>query len=135
MATASSSRPRQIGQMVMLGVGVVLIGLVIGTYVVAPTADAEQRRTALLALGAASMLLAMGVAVRALWTRATTWRARRSPRSSAATGGAVIRLAGSRTPHAVHTLAAAGAAPTEIAWKTRLPVDAVRLLLQMDGAR
>jgi hypothetical protein len=35
----------------------------------------------------------------------------------------------------VQALAAAGAAPTEIAWKTGLPVDAVSMLLELSGPR
>jgi len=34
-----------------------------------------------------------------------------------------------QTPRAVHALAATGATATDIAWKTRLPIDAVQLLL------
>jgi hypothetical protein len=39
-----------------------------------------------------------------------------------------------RTPRAVEALAQQGAGPTEIAWRTGLPVDAVSLLLAMSTA-
>lgn len=39
-----------------------------------------------------------------------------------------------RTPRAVQALADAGKAPTEIAWRTGLPVDAVALLLAISTA-
>jgi hypothetical protein len=35
----------------------------------------------------------------------------------------------------VEALAAAGAAPAEIAWKTGLPLDAVSMLLEIGGRR
>jgi hypothetical protein len=40
---------------------------------------------------------------------------------------------GNRTPRTVQALAAAGTAPTEIAWKTGLPLDAVSMLLEING--
>lgn len=39
-----------------------------------------------------------------------------------------------RTPRTVQALAAAGTAPTEISWRTGLPLDAVALLLAMSTA-
>ena len=39
-----------------------------------------------------------------------------------------------RTPRAVQALAAAGTAPSEISWRTGLPLDAVALLLAMSTA-
>ncbi len=41
---------------------------------------------------------------------------------------------GERSQQAVQAMAAAGSAPTEISWRTGLPVDAVALLLAMSSA-
>lgn len=66
------------------------------------------------------------------------WRQRRrgaaTPRSGVVPLVAVAGRAGrtpDRTPKAVRALAAAGAAPAEIAWRTGLPHDAVAMLLSL----
>jgi hypothetical protein len=65
-------------------------------------------------------------------------RQRRAQRSSPPTVTLRRGTAGkmvSRTPRAVETLAAAGAAPTAIAWQTGLPVDAVSMVLTIARGR
>ena len=48
-----------------------------------------------------------------------------------ALGGVAVLRQWLRPPKTVRALAAAGAPRTEIAWKTRLPVDAVNMLLDI----
>jgi hypothetical protein len=106
----------------------------------------EERVLAFVALGGvAGLVLLLDVmrrAARAFGKR----RSRRASLSGSRAAGAnrpasaappTITLRGGkagRTPRAVQALAAAGAAPAEIAWKTGLPHDAVCMLLQIHSA-
>ena len=54
--------------------------------------------------------------------------ARLTPRSSSR-----VHSNRSKTPRAVEALAASGASTTDIAWRTGLPIDAVRLLLALSS--
>ncbi len=133
MSTKSATAMRETMQVLAIGVGVTVIGLIIGAVVVSPTVSTKQRLVgigSLLAIAAA--LFAGRMILRALRNRPTktTRAARQTPAPTMNFGGK-----SSRTPRAVAALAAAGAAPTEIAWKTGLPVDAVSMLLQLSGAR
>lgn len=128
-------------QMAALGVGVTIVGLVVGAFLMSPGVSREQRIIAFVALGgAAGLVLLYDMGMRAL----ATFRKRRSRRATlrganrpATAAAPTIKLTGrgSKTPRAVQALAAAGAAPTEIAWKTGLPLDAVSMLLEIGGRR
>ena len=121
-------------QMVGVGLGVTVIGVIIGAVVVSPAVSLEQR---LLGIGSLFGIAAAGLIVRPVIHRLhnrptkTTRKARQAPAPTIALRGGKS----SRTPRAVAALAAAGAAPTEIAWKTGLPVDAVSMLLEISGSR
>lgn len=132
-------------QMTALGVGVTIIGLVAGAFLMSPDVSREQRVTAFVALGGAAMLVLLFDAMR---RGMAAFRKRRGRRASlagarhpninrpASAAPPTITLRGrgaSKTPKAVKALAAAGAAPTEIAWKTGLPLDAVSMLLEING--
>jgi hypothetical protein len=127
-------------QVAALGIGVTILGLVVGAFLMSPTVSREQRFIAFAALGgAAGLVLLIDAARRGL----AAIRKRRGKRATlsgghrAAAAAPTIKLGGrtSRTPRAVQALAAAGAAPTEIAWKTGLPLDAVSMLLEIGATR
>jgi hypothetical protein len=64
-------------------------------------------------------------------TSSATFSMKLAPRNSPRVGGKR-----NQTPRAVEALAASGASASDIAWKTGLPIDAVRLLLSIStGAR
>lgn len=128
-------------QMAALGVGVTIGGLVVGAFLMSPGVSREQRLIAFVALGgAAGLVLLYDVGTRALATL-RKGRSRRATLGGASRAGTAtsptIKLPSrsSKTPRAVQALAAAGAAPAEIAWKTGLPLDAVSMLLEIGGAR
>jgi hypothetical protein len=117
------------------GLLVGVLGLFTGAFVMSPGVPPTQRLIGLAFLGA--------FAVVALLTKLFLMLGRRSRRrgssrftSPAVAGPSVSLRAGKtrRTPKAVVALAAAGAAPIEIARKTGLPVDAVAMLLQLGRA-
>lgn len=128
-------------QLAALGVGVTILGLVIGAFLMSPGVSREQRLIAFVALGgAAGVVLLYDLAVRAV-TRLRKGRSRRATlasahRPSSATAPTIkLTSRGGKTPRTVQALAAAGAAPAEIAWKTGLPLDAVSMLLEIGGRR
>ena len=127
-----------------LGVGVTIIGLLAGAFLMSPDVSREQRMMAFVALGGAALLVLLFDAVRRGMRALGQRRGRRPALAGArkANGGRAtpaaptIALRGgrsSKTPKAVQALAAAGTAPTEIAWKTGLPLDAVSMLLEING--
>lgn len=131
-------------QLAALGVGVTIIGLVVGAFLMSPDVSREQRITAFVALGGAAVLVLLFDVVRrgmgALWQRRRRRGGRTGARpahlgrpATAAPPAVTLRGRTSKTPKAVQALAAAGAAPTEIAWKTGLPLDAVSMLLELNG--
>lgn len=126
---------REALQMTVLGVVVTGLGLVTGAFIMSPAVTREQRLLAVAGVAAAAALVALAFGARRLMQAIGARRARRTRTSAVA--APVTRLNGkaSRTPRAVQALAAAGAAPTEIAWKTGLPVDAVSMLLELSGPR
>ncbi|WP_353268107.1 hypothetical protein [Gemmatimonas sp.] len=128
-------------QLTALGVGVTIVGLIVGAFLMSPGVSREQRIIAFVALGgAAGLVLLYDVGMRAL-AKFRKGRSRRATLSGVnrptAAATPTIKLAGrsSKTPRAVQALAAAGAAPAEIAWKTGLPLDAVSMLLEIGGRR
>ena len=137
MSTFSGSTFRETLQMVGVGLGVTVIGLIIGAVVVSPAVSLEQRLLGIGALaGIAAVVLAARLVIRNLRNRPT--KTTRQARQARQVPTPTITLRGGkspRTPRAVAALAAAGAAPTEIAWKTGLPVDAVSMLLEISGSR
>ncbi len=134
MSTATGSTFRETMQLVGVGLGVTVIGLIVGAVVVSPAVSSEQRLLGIGSLfGIAAVVLAARLVIRGLRTRPT-----KTTRQARQTPAPTITLRGgksSRTPRAVAALAAAGADPTEIAWKTGLPVDAVSMLLEISGSR
>ena len=128
---------RETMQMVGVGLGVTVIGLIIGAVVVSPAVSLEQRLLGIGSLfGIAAVVLAARFVIRGLRNRPTkTTRQARQARQAPAPPITLRGGKSSRTPRAVAALAAAGAAPTEIAWKTGLPVDAVSMLLEISGSR
>jgi hypothetical protein len=131
-------------QLAALGVGVTILGLVVGAFVISPAVSREQRIAAFVALGGAAglvLLVELGQrAVRALRRRQRrpSVRAMRAAVAGRTATSAAPALSlrsgrGNRTPRTVQALAAAGTAPTEIAWKTGLPLDAVSMLLEING--
>jgi hypothetical protein len=130
-------------QMAALGVGVTVIGLVVGAFVMSPEVSREERITAVVALGGAAGLIGL----LALVQRAVGTLFKRRHRRVALSGGrmgshrpataapptVVLRPRSARTPRTVQALAAEGAAPSEIARKTGLPFDAVAMLLELHG--
>lgn len=129
-----SKAVREALQMAALGIGVTVVGLVTGAFVMSPSVSTQQRLTAVAGLA--------GVAVVAMFVYGArqivrVLRARRGHARPTSAAVPTLRMNGkaSRTPRAVQALAAAGAAPTEIAWKTGLPVDAVSMLLELSGPR
>lgn len=133
-------------QMTALGVGVTIVGLVVGAFVMSPGVSREQRMVAFVALGGAALLILLFELTSRAWRAVAKRRSRRASLRGAQGSGATrptgsapptIALRGGkakRTPRAVQTLAAAGAAPLEIARKTGLPLDAVSMLLELHGA-
>jgi hypothetical protein len=121
-------------RLIGLGVGVTVAGLFIGAAVVSPALSPEQR---LLGVGVLAGIAALMLAARHVIHRRPA-RPARSTRHARQAPAPTIILRGAkaaRTPRAVAALAAAGAAPIEIAWKTGLPVDAVSMLLEISGSR
>ena len=123
-------------QMLAMGTGVTRLGLLGGAMLVSPAMPRDALALQLakipleLALVAGGVLAA--VAVLTMGARKMATRETRRPTVPS------ITLRGdrvSKTPRHVRALAAAGAGPEEIAWKTGLPVDAVSMLLTMAVAR
>ena len=134
MTTSRLTMLRDAIRLIGLGVGVTVGGLFIGAAVVSPALSPEQR---LLGIGVLGGIAAMMLAVRQVIRRRRA-RPTRSTRKARQAPAPAIVLRGTkaaRTPRAVAALAAAGAAPIEIAWKTGLPVDAVSMLLEISGSR
>lgn len=119
-------------QLLAVGIGVTVIGLLVGAAVVSPAVTPTQRLLGIGALaGGGALLYATRLVLRALRQRPA--RTPRTPRRKAAP---VIKLGGgrnTRTPRTVAALAAAGANPSEIAQKTGLSFDAVSMVLRLAG--
>ena len=134
MTTARLTMLRDALRLIAVGVGVTVAGLFIGAAVVSPAVSPEQR---LLGIGILGGLAALMLAARHVIHRRRA-QPTRTPRQARQAPAPTIILRGAkaaRTPRAVAALAAAGAAPIEIAWKTGLPVDAVSMLLEISGSR
>lgn len=134
MSTGTASVLRESMQMLGIGLGVTVIGLIVGAVVVSPAVSPQQRLLGIGSLvGIAAVVFAARLVIRSLRSRPTktTRQARQAPAPTITLRGGKS----SRTPRAVAALAAAGADPTEIAWKTGLPVDAVSMLLEISGSR
>lgn len=123
-------------QMLAMGTGVTMLGLLGGAMLVSPAMPRDELATQLakipleLALAAGGVLAAVVVLTMGVRRLATRDMRRPTVPSITLRGDRV-----SKTPRHVQALAAAGAAPEEIAWKTGLPVDAVSMLLTMSVAR
>ncbi|WP_373060925.1 hypothetical protein [Gemmatimonas sp.] len=134
MSMATRAMLRDTMQFIGVGLGVTVIGLIIGAVVVSPAVSHPQRLLGIGSLfGIAAAVFGARVVFRALRNRPT--RITREARQAPAPTMTLRRSKSSRTPRAVAALAAAGVNPTEIAWKTGLPVDAVSMLLELSGAR
>lgn len=127
---------KETAKLAALGLGVSVIGLVAGALLMSPAVTPEQRLLAFVALGGAAGLALVFELGRRAWTALRARGGRRSRPMSATPPTITLRSGkAGRTPRTVQALAAAGAAPTEIAWKTGLPLDAVSMLLEIQGAR
>ncbi|MBL0941018.1 MAG: hypothetical protein IBJ03_19190 [Gemmatimonadaceae bacterium] len=130
---------RETLKLIGISLGVTVVGLVIGAALVSPVVSMEHKLYAGMGVAAALVLWMLALAVRGVRRMMQTRRARGARTALATrpvTGGMpAIKMTGraARTPRAVQALAAAGAEPTEIAWKTGLPVDAVAMLLELGG--
>lgn len=139
-ALARWSRTVATLRLLLLGVLALGLGIVLGSATVA----LEVSRTVLgAAVGGATLLLAVITVVQPRLVALTAAddaepRPRRAHRSSPPTltlrRGSAGKTAG-RTPRAVESLAAAGAAPTDIAWQTGLSVDAISMVLSIAQRR
>jgi len=143
MKTLLARWPRTVAalRLVLLGAAALGLGILLGTLAVAMNVP---RPFLVAAGGAASLLLALLTMLQPhLVSEAAAQgneerRPRRAQRSTPPTvtlrRGSAGKTAG-RTPRAVESLAAAGAAPTDIAWQTGLPVDAVSMVLTIARRR
>ncbi|MCA2984525.1 MAG: hypothetical protein ACK6DR_10930 [Gemmatimonas sp.] len=131
-------------QMTALGVGVSIIGLAIGAFLMSPSVSPDQRLAAFATLAAATAAALLAEPLRHMGSALRKRRGRRTALAHAHHGAPrpataappTISLRGGRvgkTPRTVRALAAAGAAPAEIARKTGLPLDAVSMLLEIHG--
>lgn len=120
-------------KIVALMIGVTVVGLVAGAWLMSPAISPRQR---LLAAGGLMGTLLLGAF--AAWMRGMMIDRRNKRSRTAAAAAPVITLRSgkvARTPKAVQALAASGAAPVEIAHRTGLPLDAVAMLLELAPAR
>jgi len=123
-------------KLLVLLVVVTGVGLVAGALIMSPAVSKEQRIMGAMGLTAFALLVALGYGVMRVvaWTRdALRQRRLRNTRATAMPSMNMRGAGKSKAPHTVQALAAAGAAPTEIARKMGLPVDAVAMLLQISG--
>jgi predicted lipid-binding transport protein (Tim44 family) len=142
-AATTMRRVRETALIIALGVGVTVVGLVTGALIMSPAVTRQQRLmgVAVLAGLALCVLVVMGAMrlMRRLSARRAKSRVHALAGARAKTPMNVPTMSRptrtGRTPRAVHAMAQAGAAPTEIAWKTGLPVDAVSMLLELAPAR
>lgn len=140
MSTAATFR-RTAGsvlQVMALGVGVTMLGILGGAMLVAPAMPREQLAEQLSRMPREQLIMAGGVlAALAVSVLGVQFVRRRARPGRTVAAPSMTQRGGrmSKTPRHVQALAAAGAAPAEIAWKTGLPVDAVAMLLNLSGAR
>lgn len=122
-------------RMLVLMVTVTGVGLIAGAFIMSPEVSHEERVLALMALAALlAAFVVTYVLMRLISRMRSTLSERRQRRLRAAASMASGRNAvANRTPKHVQALAASGAQPVEIACKTRLPVDAVAMLLKISG--
>ena len=140
--TNSFTRIRNIVLTGTLVVGVTVAGVAIGALGISPilsSGNAVEAATAVAKNVAAEVLKAVDrpeapYVAGALLFIATAVTSVRSMRKRGKERVAVVKRAPSnhpRTPRDVQALAAAGNAPVDIAMRTRLPVDAVSMLLRI----
>lgn len=122
-------------KLLVLLVVVTGVGLVAGAFIMSPAVSKEQRIMGAMGLAAFALLVAAGYGLMRVMAWAREALHQRRQRTARASVPVMSSRSSSRskTPRAVQALAAAGAAPTEIAWKTGLPVDAVAMLLEISG--
>ena len=143
--SARSGAVKQVLLVTALVVGVTVGGVAAGAFLVSPRMKALVAATKgaitseRLAVGAGVLLLGFLLTVltpritRALRKLRARGRRGSTPRTVVALPEPAVGRS-DRTPRAVQALAQQGARPTEIAWRTGLPVDAVSLLLAMSTA-
>ncbi len=113
-----------------LFIGVTGVGVAGGAWLMSPALSSSQRL-----LVGGGVIGTLVLAALGLWLRGVLAARRRTPRAAMTPTIAVRSGRASRTPKAVQALAASGAAPTEIAARTGLPLDAVSMLLELAPAR
>lgn len=146
MKAVPAPKPRSLGskifwllRLTLLMLIVTSIGIVGGAFIMSPAVTMQQRMLAGASLGALAVLGALGYLLTKIISRlrlVIQHRRQRAQRAQLATAGLSVSprpRVSAKTPHTVQALAASGAAPTEIAWKTGLPVDAVAMLLEITG--
>ncbi len=146
--TAMGGALRMLGVVVLL-LGVTVGGVMAGALFVSPAATAMPwLKPAVAAVAALVAVAALAVWLKPAAKPADKASAKSKPSVKATAKSAApsfsmptlsmpsLSLGGKvdRTPRAVQALAAAGTAPTEISWRTGLPLDAVALLLAMSTA-
>lgn len=114
------------------GLLVGVLGLFTGAFVMSPGVPPAQRLLGLSLLGAFAGVALLTKLFLMLGRRSRRRRSGRFGPQAVAAPAMTLRTGKTRrAPKAVVALAAAGAAPIEIARKTGLPVDAVAMLLQL----
>lgn len=143
--TASFKRIRDITLTVTLVVAVTVAGVAIGAYAISPVITSENtsetavrvaKQSAAFVLKAVNQPEAPYVAG-ALLLGITALTSVRSVKRRKMQRVVVAKRAPSsqaRTPRDIQALAAAGTAPVEIALRTRMPVDAVSMLMRIGQA-
>lgn len=137
--------PRTIAALRLVAVGTLTLGLGVLLGTVAVTLEVSRAHLAVIS-GSATLLVVLVTVLqpRLLFDpqgggnaggERPARRARRSPTPTATIRRATAGKGSGRTPQAVETLAAAGADPTDIAWQTGLPVDAISMVLTMARRR
>ncbi len=122
----------------LLVLGVTVGGVMAGALFVSPAANSMPwLRPAVAVVTALVAIIALVVWLKPAGKPAAKATARSAPAfSMPSISMPSLSLGGKadRTPRVVQALAAAGTAPTEISWRTGLPLDAVALLLAMSTA-
>ena len=132
------SRMRGVLTTTALVIGVTVGSVAIGAGLVSPVTAKfmGQMMRVLSSITPEQYAIGGGVVTFALMLTVLTPRLlrRRAPSTGAIAAPTLSFSRNDRTPRAVQALAQQGAQPTEIAWRTGLPVDAVSLLLAMSTA-
>lgn len=149
----SPARVKELAVMATLVVGVTAGGVALGVYGVSPLIEgvsmerlrdlsdrlvAKTFEVAANVVQQPDVLIALGitaVAAIAAYVGVGVWKKRAPNRGAPVASAQTTMTFTARTPRDVQVLAAAGRKPAEIAARTRLPVDAVSMLLNLGQAQ